>query len=347
MTYAAVLITTLIAACGGTVAASPEPADRGGPAQLIYDSDLDFDDASVLAYLCQEHKRGRVVLRAVTITNNGIGAAGRSLTHARTILEGCGLPDVPIADASHSGGNPAPPEAREMFERVLTGALGDGGRPNVPAPIAAPDLIARTLLGARGPVSILTTGPLSNVASAIRGRPDVARKIARLYAMGGAFGVPGNLFGSTTNGFDNTQEVNRWIDPDAAGEVFAGVPAARVHIVSLDATNHAPITAAFVARLGADATTYEARVVHAIITQPDLPPLIELGVMFWWDALAAVSLTRDAGVVQFRPQPVDVVRTGPSAGRTIITPQGTLQRPAVGADAAAFERLFLDGLNGR
>jgi inosine-uridine nucleoside N-ribohydrolase len=56
--------------------------------------------------------------------------------------------------------------------------------------------------------------------------------------------VPGNLFGSTTEGFDKTQEVILWIDPDAADSVFQTMPVGRVRIVPLDATNHVMITQA-------------------------------------------------------------------------------------------------------
>lgn len=318
------------------------------PVPVVYDSDLDFDDASTLALLCQAHKQGRIELRAVTVVNNGIGTAGRSLTHARTILEKCGLPHVPVADGSPNGVNPAPPEARETFERVLTGALDNADRPDEPSSLTAAQLIARSVLRSREPVTVLATGPLSNVAAALRDHRGVARRISSLSVMGGAFDVPGNLFGSTTGGFDNTQEVNIWIDPHAADLVFRTMPAGRVRIVPLDATNHVMITQAYVDRLGASARTVEARLVHAILTQPDLPPLIDLDIMFWWDALAATSVVlgpRD-GVVRYRLRTVGVLRGGPSSGRTIDDPRGTPQWVGYTADGARFEDKFTSILNG-
>ena len=318
------------------------------PVPVVYDSDLDFDDASTLAFLCQAHKQGRIELLAVTVVNNGIGTAGRSLTHARTILEKCGLPRVPVADGSPTGVHLAPPEARETFERVLTGALDDADRPDQPSPVTAAQLVANSVLSSREPVTVLATGPLSNVAAALREHRDVAQRIASLYMMGGAFDVPGNLFGSTTGGFDNTQEVNLWIDPNAADLVFRAVPAGRVRIVPLDATNHVMITQAYVDRLGASARTVEARLVHAILTQPDLPPLIELDIMFWWDALAATSLVlgpRD-DLVRYRLRTVSVVLDGASSGRTIDDPDGTPQLVGYAADGARFGDAFASVLNG-
>ncbi|TCC63425.1 nucleoside hydrolase [Kribbella pittospori] len=330
-----------------TAATVAEPAGHR-PVPVVYDSDLDFDDASTLAFLCQAHKQGRIELRAVTVVNNGIGTVGRSLTHARTILRKCGLPRVPVADGSPTGVHLAPPEARETFERVLTGALDDADQPDQPSSLTAAQLIARSVLSSRERVTVLATGPLSNVAAALRENRDVAGRIESLYVMGGAFDVPGNLFGSTTGGFDNTQEVNLWIDPHAADFVFRTVPAGRVQIVPLDATNHVMITQAYVDRLGAAAGTVEARLVHAILTQPDMPPLIELNIMFWWDALAATSLVlgpRD-DLVQYRPRRVFVVLDGPSSGRTIDTPDGTPQLVGYTADATRFEDTFTTTLNG-
>ncbi|MFI9486784.1 nucleoside hydrolase [Promicromonospora sp. NPDC052451] len=324
-----------------------EPAGYG-PVPVVYDSDLDFDDAATLLYLCQADKRGLIDLRAVTVVNNGVGTPGRSLTHARTILANCGLSHVPVADGSEQWVNEPPPEARALFEQVLSGALGDAGVPDEPGAVPAAELIAGTVRASRRPVTVLATGPLSNVAAALdRMSPRTLHdRLGRVVVMGGAFDVGGNLFGSTTEGFDNTQEVNMWIDPPAADRVLAGVPRARVSMVALDATNHAPITPAYVERLGSGATTYEARTVHAIVTQPGLPELIGQGIMYWWDTLAAVSLVTGQGV-DHRIRPVDVVLDGPSAGRTVDVPTGTPQRVSTTADGALFEDLFLAGLNGR
>lgn len=328
------------------VARQPEPSGHR-PVPVVYDSDLDFDDAAALLYLCQADKRGLIDLRAVTVVNNGVGTPGRSLTHARTILADCGLPEVPVADGSPQWVNEPAPELRELIEQVLSGALANADVPDLPGEVPAAELIARTVRASRTPVTVLTTGPLSNLSAALdRMSPrTINDRLGRVVVMGGAFDVSGNLYGSTTEGFDNTQEINMWIDPGAADHVFATVPRARVSIVALDATNHAPIRPAYVERLGVEAATYEARTVHAIVTQPGLPELIDQGIMYWWDTLAAVSFVTGQGV-GYGVRPVDVVLDGPSAGRTVDVPGGTPQHVSTTADGALFEDLFLAGLNG-
>ncbi|XVV10672.1 nucleoside hydrolase [Actinoplanes sp. CA-131856] len=313
------------------------PPEDGGrrPVPVIYDSDMDFDDVSTLAYLCEEHKRGRVDLRAVTVANNGFGVPSRTLRHARSVLEQCGLRVPVAAGADGQGVHPAPAELVATIETVLSGALGDAALPPYTSDVTATELISRTLATSARRVTILATGPLTNVA-AVEGA-------ARIVIMGGALRVPGNLYGSALPGFDNSQEFNMWMDPVSARKVLR---TERVRMVPLDATAAVPITQEFVARLGADQRAPGARLVHAIATQPDMKALIDLGIMYWWDALAAVSMVHE-GITSFEPVRVEVVRDGVQSGRTVIEPRGFRVLAASGADKEAFERRFLDSLNGR
>jgi len=182
---AAVLAASLVAAAPQAAAPSAPPLP------VIYDSDLDFDDASTLALLCEEHKRGRIDLRAVTVANNGFGAPHRALRHARSVLDQCGLPGVPLADGSGGAGvHPAPPELVSTIETVLTGALGDAGQPAPPSGQTAAQLIAAAARTAPRKVVVLATGPLTNLAGALAA-DRVRDRIERIHVMGGALGVPG------------------------------------------------------------------------------------------------------------------------------------------------------------
>jgi purine nucleosidase len=338
-----------IVAGGLSLPATSEAAAGGNrPIPVIYDSDLDFDDASTLAYLCEEHKQRRIELRAVTVAGDGFGVPQRTLRHARSILEQCGLPQVPVAEgATGAGVHPAPPELVTTIENVLTGALGDADLPPYRSPESAPELIARTVERSARPVTVVATGPLTNVASALA-VPGVADRIGHLRFMGGALDVPGNLYGSALPGYDNSQEFNMWLDPASARTALRRARPGSVSMVPLDATASVPITPAFVARLAADQHAPGARLAYRIVSQPDLAALIDLGIMYWWDALAAVSAVHDDGTVTtFHRARVDVVQDGEQSGRTVVTPAGRTVDVASGADGAAFERTFLDALNGR
>ena len=69
---------------------------------VIFDTDVDFDDTVALAALAQQHLRGTIDLRAVTVTNNGGGLPGKAYQHARCLLDSLGLHQIPVADATYS-----------------------------------------------------------------------------------------------------------------------------------------------------------------------------------------------------------------------------------------------------
>ncbi|GAB3978183.1 nucleoside hydrolase [Plantactinospora veratri] len=175
----------------------------------------------------------------------------------------------------------------------------------------------------------------------------MADRLARIYVMGGALAVPGNLYGSALPGFDNSQEFNMWMDPPSARRMLLRARPGTVRLVPLDATRFVPITPDFVARLGAEQTAPGARIAYRIASQPDLAALIDLGIMYWWDALAAVWLVHDDVVTARRTVPISIVQAGEQSGRTVIDRDGARVRAAFEADRTAFEERLLDSLNGR
>lgn len=325
---------------------------RGRPVPVIFDTDMDFDDAAALAYLCAEHHRGNIDLRAVTVENDGAGMPGSAIRHARCVLAACGLSHVPIADGSATGVHPVAPELQGAVEFTLESAFAGCTEGVQPGAVSAPELLARAIRDADDPV-LLTTGPLTNVAAAFaadthRHGPRLVDQIGRIVIMGGAFAVPGNLLGTGTETFDDTQELNVWADPAA----FASVLSARaglVSIVPLDATAYVPVTSAYVARLAADQHSPEAAIVLSIAQQPVVQFGISIGAFFWWDPLAAIAATQREHIVDFEPARVSVV-TDPAAassGRTYESRRGTLAFVGRSADTTDFENVFIDGLNRR
>lgn len=78
----------------------------------------------------------------------------------------------------------------------------------------------------------MATGPLSNLAYALDKYPATAAKIARVWWMGGALNVPGNVYQANSDG---SAEWNAFWDPAALGVVWnSSVP---LTLVPLDGTN--------------------------------------------------------------------------------------------------------------
>ncbi|MFI0351152.1 nucleoside hydrolase [Actinomadura sp. 9N407] len=313
---------------------------QGGkpPPAIIFDTDMDYDDAAALAYLAEEHRLGRIRLRAVTVVNNGGGLPGRAIRNARCLVERLGLHGVPVADGSDTAPNAFPDEILQTVDRVVTSLTPGCTATETPSRVRAPQLIRR-VLRQQPAAQIITTGPLSNVAAAL---PEAA---GRVTSMGGAIGLPGNLCCGTPPHFDGTQEFNYWIDPAASRTVIRHNPRP-VRLVPLNATNDVPITLEFIDRLRADHHTPAADIVVEAYTHPDIKPLIEADLLFWWDPLAAMS-TVHPEIVRSTSGRVDVVPDGPAAGRTFLSATGRRIDYGIAADRAGFEERFLDTLNGR
>lgn len=97
----------------------------------------------------------------------------------------------------------------------------------------AVDFLISTLLAAKDDeVTLVPTGPLTNLAVAIRKAPEILPKIREIVLMGGAYRAGGNVTPSA--------EFNIYFDPHAARIVFeCGRP---VTVFSLDVTHQLPTT---------------------------------------------------------------------------------------------------------
>ncbi len=79
------------------------------------------------------------------------------------------------------------------------------------------DALIEAARAAPGEITLVTLGPLSNIATALRLAPDIAEKIPTCYIMGGAAACLGNVTPAA--------EFNIWVDPEAARMVFkSGMP---------------------------------------------------------------------------------------------------------------------------
>jgi pyrimidine-specific ribonucleoside hydrolase len=190
-------------------------------------------------------------------------------------------------------------------------------------------------------VTLLTFGPLTNVAEALQENPSLAGNIDMIYIMGGAVKVHGNV-GASGVGIDSkAAEWNIYVDPVAANLVLqSGAP---VTLVPLDATNHAPVTAKFYKRLANNHTTPEATFAFDVLTQ--LKELNDWRGYYFWDSLTAAILT-DESLASFQNQNLCVVETdGPESSRTKAGEGCPEMRVALSADAGRFEQIFLEVLN--
>jgi inosine-uridine nucleoside N-ribohydrolase len=170
---------------------------------IILDCDPGHDDAVALL-VANQHTD---LLGVTTVAGN----APLSLTtrNAVIVLDLLGRADVPL----HSGADRplvAPPRHADYIhgESGLDGpALPEPSRP--PTSRDAAEFIIETCRATEG-IWLVPTGPLTNIALALRAAPDLGRRIAGISLMGG--GRSGNRTAAA--------EFNIWCDPEAAAIVF-------------------------------------------------------------------------------------------------------------------------------
>ena len=192
---------------------------------MIYylDCDTGVDDALALALLLATP--GADLAGVGTVSGNT--AAGQAARNTLDLLALAGRDDIPVAVGAHH-------PLDGSFAGGATQVHGGNGVGGVALPTAAREPIARTaaellvdLARAHpGRLRIIATGPLTNLALALRLEPALAGLVRDVTAMGGAVRVPGNITGRA--------EANIANDPGAASAVFAA--AWPVTLVPLDVT---------------------------------------------------------------------------------------------------------------
>ena len=94
-------------------------------------------------------------------------------------------------------------------------AWGDIGLPlrgRTPASGHAVDALREQINAHAGDISLVTLGPLTNVALALLREPELAERVSHCYIMGGIGSGHGNV--------TPTAEFNIWVDPEAAKVVY-------------------------------------------------------------------------------------------------------------------------------
>jgi purine nucleosidase/pyrimidine-specific ribonucleoside hydrolase len=193
-------------------------------------------------------------LRAITT----VGGNGRLEQTTRNALLTCthaGITDVPVAAGCAGpllGDDPASTASAVHGESGMDGA--DLGEPTVALdPRHGVDLLADVLRATTQPVTIIPTGPLTNVAMLLRRHPELHEAIGAIVLMGGAI---------ATGNWRPLAEFNIWVDPEAAHVVFtSGRP---VTMCGLDVTHQALATDDVLARLGAIGSPLAALVVDLL-----------------------------------------------------------------------------------
>jgi inosine-uridine nucleoside N-ribohydrolase len=282
--------------------------------KIILDCDPGHDDA--IALLLAAHHPDIDLLAITTVAGNQ--SIEKTTLNALKICSLANIRHIPVAKGMD---RPLVRPARHAPN--IHGESGMDG-PNVPEPDIeavpehAVDLLINLLMQSDGDITLVPTGPLTNIATAIRTEPAIVPKIKAISLMGGAIGL-----GNTTP----AAEFNIWCDPEAAAIVFGcGRP---ITMAPLEVTHQALATEEVLQRLreaqrpvasfAADLLIFFADSYKQVFGFPS-PPVHDP---------CAVAAVIDPSIVKTKLMHVAIETTSElTAGRTVCDVYGKLGKEA-------------------
>ncbi|MDY7103206.1 MAG: nucleoside hydrolase [Actinomycetota bacterium] len=272
---------------------------------MVIDTDTASDDAVALVMALRHPE---VSVEAITVVAGNVGVAQGTQNALYTaelcgsgvpVHQGCDRPlHIPLEDATNVHG---------------TDGMGDRGLPlsgRVPASTDGVHALVDAIRAGDDDVTLVTLGPLTNVAAALFADRDLARRVDRCVMMVGIGDHQGNV--------SPVAEYNAWADPHALDVVLrSGMPLTMVgwdisrHYAVIDAALSAELRAIDtpVARFAMDIQSHVeqfcAEVTH--LDGFDLPDPIAMAV-----ALEPAMATTKRVHIEADP------REGPTRGMTIV-----------------------------
>ncbi|RHW35863.1 nucleoside hydrolase [Lysinibacillus yapensis] len=275
---------------------------------LIIDTDPGIDDAMMLTFAFANEEAFDI--RLVTTCAGNIPQE-KTNYNARTLLSYIGA-NVEIARGLEQ------PIFREL--EVAEDIHGESGFGDVefPAPTLpvserpAVTAMLETILASEEKVTIVATGPLTNVAALLFAHPEVKPKIERISWMGGA-AVGGNM--------SAVAEFNAYVDPHAVDLVFrSGIP---VIMSGLDVTHKAFVTpeeAKVILSYGTEFAKKSYRLLTYYLNVMKKTPFDEENydqVLRFHDVCAVMYLLRP-DIFEGQDCYVEAVLDGPASGATVV-----------------------------
>ena len=282
----------------------------------IIDTDPGLDDFLAI----------RMALRASELDVQCLTATGGNcslelaVTNALRCVEDSGHADLPV----HAGASEG------LFGPFFDASIihGDTGLPvELPPPQrtatdghAVPAMAAR-LSPAAAMTTVISLGPLTNLAWLLRDHPESAERIEQVVVMGGAVDVPGNITPHA--------EFNIWNDPVAASIVVAsGLP---VRLVGLDACRHVVLEREDASQLSGMA---------GLLLQAWFDSDSSRNQFTMHDPLTVLAAI-DPRLFTFERTPISVLESGEEQGRTQRGGDGPENEVATGVDADAARKLCM------
>ncbi len=274
------------------------------------DSGMFGDDGAAVVILLRSP--AHVMVPGITVVPGNVWSA-QGAEYMLHILDLLAKPQIPVYTGAASPLTHTAAMAREAERRwgklEYTGAFAQNPAEVKPAPgarlslrkphhEAAVQFLITEVERHPGEVTLLALGPMTNIALALRLKPEIETRIKQIVFMGGNVRTPGNASAAA--------EFNFWFDPEAARIILRSrIP--RKVMFGLDICNTAPIRKAEFDRIVAVRTPITdlfredlGNRYPGFLKRPD-------AVAYMWDSLAAAYLIDPGFVTKSETRYLDVV----------------------------------------
>lgn len=195
------------------------------------------------------------------------------------------------------------------------------------------DMVTK-IKSAQSPVTLVMTGPLTDLARALDADPTIEAKIAKLYWMGGSLDGHGNVVQVNADG---TQEWNAFWDPFAVERVLKSNIA--MEVIGLESSEELPLTEELKlhwAKLRKYPAVDLVGQGYSLLVNPP----IQTAQLYFWDVLTVISALCPDVVLTAEKRQIKVITTGIAAGRMEDDPNGREITLVTKADKDLFFKKF-------
>jgi purine nucleosidase len=274
--------------------------------KMILDCDTGIDDALAIGYAVHSPE---IELLGITVCY-GMAPVDYTYRNAKKIVQLLG------SDIGVWKGAEKPLVLEKEYNGLIHGMDGLGNTLGNVQPedlvdcpsLHAVDYLIEKIYEYKKELTLVVTGPLTNLALAIKKDPNIINLVGKVVSMGGALTTPGNV--------NRYAEANYAIDPHAANYVYkTNIP---ITMVGLDVTRKTLLTTEDVANWKQKGT--ELSCFFAEFTQYYLDAYKKIHPYLKGCALhdpLAIAVGKDPSFVQTIPIHLEVEVEGVSAGRTI------------------------------
>jgi inosine-uridine nucleoside N-ribohydrolase len=296
------------------------------PARVLMDVDTGIDDAIAIMMALQSPE---IEIVGITTVSGNVTAGAAGL-NTLGILRALGKESkIPVLQGSSRPISKKIVRAKDVHGKKGLGNMTLESNPSLLQKGKVSHFISRILANYRkDEVSLIATGPLTNIARVILEDPGNIDPLSRICIMGGAYGLASKIYGNITQ----FAEFNFYCDPKAAQIVLVAYPsdkAVRLNVVGLDVTDkYLIIDDKFVSRLSdpqcmkrKTALGYSSKV--PIIAKSLLEyPLAKFG-KFDLPDIFAVAMLESPDLFKFKRGKINIVQNGLLRGHSTFVEENS------------------------